>query len=439
MGYRNLNSGSIRQQRRQQSRLSTQAPVGGSSVGHGSGLRFYDGGELIIDGLNTGMRFRVADVGAGDSVSRLEFTMQDMTNISALPLIYQRSDDTSPYSLAFAGPLLHDSTARDGYGGSNLFLGGKHARLVAGYLGSSPAQIYMTDEGRVNISGPNARLTLSTDGHVGLYGPSAQLYMNADGSLGINDGNGRNFWIGPNGNISFAADNNSLHLNSNGSVSLSGIRSSLLLNSDNSLSLTNQHGRGLTVNDSGEASIQGNGAVYLGTGQGGAGYNSHSDGRFYIGSSGNAIIQGNANGSLSMWAPRGSQMNGDFTVAGEKNFIMNHPSKPGYTIKYASTESPVSGIEDRGRVTIGDDGTAEIVLPEHFTAIVKPDTDVDIILQPYGPNPAWCDPPTAEGTTVHGEPGTVVTWRAFAQRQAKGFNVVEKGTVHTPTPDEGGQ
>jgi hypothetical protein len=392
LGYRNLRTSNLREQRRQQSRLATQAPVGGSSVGHGSGLRFYDGGELIIDGLNTGLRFRVTEAGGGKSTGRLEFTYEDMTGVTRLPLIWSSSETRQ---LNLHGPTLFDSTAYEGFGGSHLQLGARHLYLNAGPGGQSEARLYLTDEGYVSLSGPNA-----------------ELNINSDGSHSLLDENSRGYW-----------------LNSEGAAYVVGRRSRLNLNSDNSLSLTNQHGRGMNVTDGGETNIV----------SAGGSLNLHADGAFNLGRSGRGLIQASSNGQLNMWAPQGGTWAGDFSVSGSKNFIMDHPAKPGYTIKYGATESPVSGIEHRGRVTIGDDGTAEVVFPEHFTAIVKDGTDVDVFLQPYGPDPAWCDVPTPEGTTVHGEPGTVVAWHAQAERTGADFTVVEEGTALTqpePQPQE---
>ena len=125
---------------------------------------------------------------------------------------------------------------------------------------------------------------------------------------------------------------------------------------------------------------------------------------------------------------------GDFSVTGAKNFLMDHPDLPDHTIRYGSTESPVSAIECRGRVTIGEDGTAPVEFPEHFAAIVKPGTDVDVWLSPYGPDPAWCDEPTETGTHIHGSPGTVVAWQAMAERIGGDFTVVEEGSTARAEP-----
>lgn len=369
MAYRNNKTGTLREERRRERRLSTSAPVGQSSVGHGSGLRFYDGGELMVDGRNAGMVMRVQDVDDTNSVSRLLFVFDSMAGVLAAPAIWSQS---ATKSLVLAGPRLNGSTSAPGYGGSNLFLYHDRASLVAGEGGTSRARLSLEDRGTATLQGSSGYLDLNSDGLI---------------------------------------------------------------------SLRTNGGQGMYVGTSGQLFIQAINSIHLGTGEGGAAYNSHRDGSFYIGSAGNPIIQGTTGGRLNMWAPTGSQMNGDFTVAGSKNFIMDHPTKPGHTIKYAATESPVSGIEHRGRVTIGDDGTADVVFPEHFTAIVKAGTEVDVFLQAYGPDPAWCNPPTHEGTTVHGEPGTVVAWHAIAERLGADFDVVEEGTINQtpPAPDEGDQ
>lgn len=167
-----------------------------------------------------------------------------------------------------------------------------------------------------------------------------------------------------------------------------------------------------------------------------------ADGTWSIGDRQAAVIQAVAGGGLRLYgggsritAWGSFRVEGDQVVTGSKNFIMDHPEKPGWTIKYGATESPVSAIECRGRVTIGEDGTAPVEFPEHFAAIVKPGTDVDVWLSPYGPDAAWCELPTATGATIHGTPGAVVAWTTTAERTGGDFTVVEAGsTAPAPRP-----
>jgi hypothetical protein len=174
----------------------------------------------------------------------------------------------------------------------------------------------------------------------------------------------------------------------------------------------------------------------------GAGYIGSATGAWSAGDASRAVIQGTQAGGLGVWAKPGwfidlnshVRINSNLDVVGTKNFLMAHPAKPGHTIRYAATESPVSAIECRGRATIGEDGTATVEYPEHFTAIVKPDTDVDVSVNTYGPDAAWCDVPTGQGTTIHGTPGTVVAWKAYAERLGGDFVVVEEGTIEQPVP-----
>jgi hypothetical protein len=59
--------------------------------------------------------------------------------------------------------------------------------------------------------------------------------------------------------------------------------------------------------------------------------------------------------------------------ADKKNFVVDHPRQPGAKIVYTSLEGPEAAIYHRGVVALIK-GRATIELPEHFTALAKPDT-----------------------------------------------------------------
>jgi hypothetical protein len=62
-----------------------------------------------------------------------------------------------------------------------------------------------------------------------------------------------------------------------------------------------------------------------------------------------------------------------------KSFVIDHPTKFGYKLRYGSLEGPESGVYVRGRLT----GTGEIQLPEYWTKLVDPDS-ITVNLTPVG-------------------------------------------------------
>lgn len=56
-----------------------------------------------------------------------------------------------------------------------------------------------------------------------------------------------------------------------------------------------------------------------------------------------------------------------------KDFVVDHPTRPGSKIIYSSLEGPEVAIYDRGVVKLVK-GRAIIALPEHFTALASPDS-----------------------------------------------------------------
>lgn len=56
-----------------------------------------------------------------------------------------------------------------------------------------------------------------------------------------------------------------------------------------------------------------------------------------------------------------------------KNFVVDHPERPGHRIVYSSLEGPEVGIYTRGVARL-EEGRAHIELPEHFAALAVPGT-----------------------------------------------------------------
>lgn len=108
--------------------------------------------------------------------------------------------------------------------------------------------------------------------------------------------------------------------------------------------------------------------------------------------------------------------NGNLTASGTKNFVIEHPTRPGRALVHASTESPVSGLEYTGTTTLDDDGQAVVELPDYFEALAAPDGRT-VHLTPVGrPFPVGADPIDDGRFTAYGEPGRTVSWLVKARR-----------------------
>jgi hypothetical protein len=75
------------------------------------------------------------------------------------------------------------------------------------------------------------------------------------------------------------------------------------------------------------------------------------------------------------------QVNGSF-AATTKSFVIDHPTKPGFKLRYGSLEGPENGVYIRGRLS--ESNTIE--LPEYWTELVAEDS-ITVNLTPIGRNP----------------------------------------------------
>jgi hypothetical protein len=57
-------------------------------------------------------------------------------------------------------------------------------------------------------------------------------------------------------------------------------------------------------------------------------------------------------------------------TAVSKNFLINHPTKPGYKLQYGSLESPYHGVRLTGEAKVVN-GTATIELPDYINALCR--------------------------------------------------------------------
>jgi hypothetical protein len=121
-------------------------------------------------------------------------------------------------------------------------------------------------------------------------------------------------------------------------------------------------------------------------------------------------------------------------VLGSKNFKMPHPLKPDtHWLRHGSTESPVSGTEYTGRVTLDASGEGVIELPDYFEALNKPEGRT-VQLTPVGrPFPVGADDVVDGKVTVYGDPGREVFWLVKAERVGGDFLLEEEITAEADT------
>lgn len=75
------------------------------------------------------------------------------------------------------------------------------------------------------------------------------------------------------------------------------------------------------------------------------------------------------------------QVNGSF-AATTKSFVIDHPTKPGFKLRYGSLEGPENGVYIRGKLS----GNNTIELPEYWTELVDEES-ITVNLTPIGRNP----------------------------------------------------
>lgn len=152
------------------------------------------------------------------------------------------------------------------------------------------------------------------------------------------------------------------------------------------------------------------------------------------GGSGNALLKARGayggTGSVTCTAS-GVSVSVGLTVSGAKNFVMDHPTKPGMELLHGATESPVSGVEYWGCGTVGADGTGSIALPEYFTALTKPGS-VCIGVWGNGAQVSWSNTVVGNRVAVTGPAGTGYMWLVKAERTGADFPVERMKVQWTP-------
>jgi len=132
------------------------------------------------------------------------------------------------------------------------------------------------------------------------------------------------------------------------------------------------------------------------------------------------------------------QITGGLQVSGPKSFVMTHPTKPGYLLRHASTESPVNGVEYWGTSITDSTGKAVVTLPAYFEALTKPDNRIVQLTAQGAPTSLAYDPIVAGAFTVRGVSGTPFSWLVKAERASQSgdwpidFPAEEPGAVEGP-------
>jgi hypothetical protein len=105
------------------------------------------------------------------------------------------------------------------------------------------------------------------------------------------------------------------------------------------------------------------------------------------------------------------EVNGDF-AATTKSFIIDHPTKPGKKLRYASLEGPENGVYFRGS---NNDDTIE--LPDYWHALVDEDT-ITVNLTPVGCyQQLYVESQTSKAVKVGGTNGGIYYFVVYAERK----------------------
>lgn len=130
-----------------------------------------------------------------------------------------------------------------------------------------------------------------------------------------------------------------------------------------------------------------------------------------------SALNGTLSGTLGV---TGKATLGSLAVGGAKQFIIDHPTKPGWKLGHGSTESPVSGIEYWGSGELDANGAVTIRLPDYFDALARPNGRVAMV-SGNGFIARW---EWSGGSTIHVTGGVIgdhFTWLVKAERYGADF------------------
>ena len=135
------------------------------------------------------------------------------------------------------------------------------------------------------------------------------------------------------------------------------------------------------------------------------------------------------------------QITGGLQVSGTKNFVMSHPSKPGWLLRHASTESPVNGVEYWGEAVLDANGVATVKLPAYFEDLTKTENRIVMLTAIGTPNQLAYEPIVAGAFTVRGASDARFSWLVKAERASQpgdwpiDFAAEEQGDILPPPED----
>ena len=94
----------------------------------------------------------------------------------------------------------------------------------------------------------------------------------------------------------------------------------------------------------------------------------------------------------------GLAVEGDLRATGAKSFAIPHPLNPGATLVHACLEGPEAGVYYRGEGSLLN-GTAEILLPDYFESLTRPEGRTVILSQVDGADPIYTES-NSEGALI---------------------------------------
>lgn len=152
-----------------------------------------------------------------------------------------------------------------------------------------------------------------------------------------------------------------------------------------------------------------------------------------IRSSGNDVIVDAPN---RLYVAANLTATGNLSIQGDKNFVIEHPTRQGRALIHSSTESPMAGIEYTGTAELNDAGAAVVNLPEYFEALAADDSRT-VHLTPVGrPFMVGADPVEGGKFTAYGDPGRSVSWLVKARRAGMEYDaepLIEDSPIAAPS------